>query len=65
MRALTERECQVLRLVADGMTDKYIGTALGISHKTVQQHMVKIRGKLEVANRAGAVAVGLRTGEIT
>ena len=52
---LTERELEVLREAAEGLTNKAIGLRLGISDRTVQGHLRKIYDKLEVANRTEAV----------
>ena len=54
---LTLREAQVIQLVAEGLTDKEIGTQLLISPKTVSEHVEKVRGKLGATNRASAVYV--------
>lgn len=48
---LTERETQILRYVAMGMTAKEIATDLVISHRTVQNHVQNILGKLHLHNR--------------
>lgn len=53
---LTERELQVLRLVATGMTNQAIATELFISQKTVARHVSNIFGKLRLPNRAAATA---------
>lgn len=52
--ALTDREVQVLRLVARGKTNKEIGVLLGISAKTVQHHVAHAYEKTGVYSRAGA-----------
>ncbi len=52
---LTERELEVLREAARGLTNKAIGLRLGISDRTVQGHLRKIFDKLRVANRTEAV----------
>ena len=52
-RGLTERELDVLRLLARGQVDKEIAAALGISHRTVHHHNQSIFAKLEVSRRAG------------
>lgn len=54
LRGLTPRELEVLRLVAQGMTDAAVGEALFISPRTVSQHLRSIYGKLEVSSRAAA-----------
>ncbi len=53
---LTQRELQVLRLVAAGKTNKAIASALSLSEKTVDRHLSNIFTKLDVPSRAGAVA---------
>lgn len=53
---LTEREVQVLRLVAYGDTNKQLGLQLGISPRTVQKHLERINSKLGVSTRTAAVA---------
>jgi DNA-binding CsgD family transcriptional regulator/tetratricopeptide (TPR) repeat protein len=51
---LTQREVEVLRLVAQGMTDGAVAERLFISPRTVSQHLRSIYGKLEVSSRAAA-----------
>jgi DNA-binding NarL/FixJ family response regulator len=53
--ALTEREREVLALVAKGRTNKAIGSALEISSRTVQGHLARIFGKLRAESRTEAV----------
>jgi ATP/maltotriose-dependent transcriptional regulator MalT len=53
---LSERELQVLRLIAGGKTNREIGEALFISEKTVARHVSNIFDKLRVSSRAGATA---------
>jgi DNA-binding CsgD family transcriptional regulator len=54
--SLSERESQVLRLVATGKTNRDIAEALFISEKTVARHVSNIFDKLGVSNRTGATA---------
>lgn len=65
VETLTEREVEVLRLAARGMTNKAIGRDLGISDRTVQGHLANIYGKLGVNSRTEAVTEALRQGWIT
>ena len=51
----TQREMEVLELTAQGYTNKAIGLQLGISDRTVQGHLAKIYGKLDVNSRTEAV----------
>lgn len=53
-RGLSEREIEVLRLVARGKSNKEIGQLLGISARTVQNHVAHIYDKIGVYSRAGA-----------
>lgn len=55
VETLTDREMDVLQLAALGQTNKAIGLQLGISDRTVQGHLAKIYGKLEVNTRTEAV----------
>jgi predicted ATPase/DNA-binding CsgD family transcriptional regulator len=59
---LTPREAEILRLLAAGRTDREIGAALFISHRTVEFHVSRILAKLGVSNRGGAVAAALAAG---
>lgn len=65
VEALTDREIEVLRMVAKGLTNKAIGQALGISDRTVQGHLANIYGKLNVNSRTEAVTAALKEGWIT
>jgi DNA-binding NarL/FixJ family response regulator len=60
--ALTERETQILVAVSDGDTNKEIAATLGISTNTVNFHMKNILSKLQLRNRAQAVAYAVRAG---
>ncbi len=61
---LTPREIEVLRLVAQGMTNRAAGRELGISHRTVQGHLASIYDKLDVNSRTEAVTEALKRGWI-
>jgi predicted ATPase/DNA-binding CsgD family transcriptional regulator len=59
---LTLREREVLRLVAEGRSDKEIAAALSISPRTVGRHLENLRAKLGVDSRAAAAALAVRRG---
>jgi len=58
--ALTQREREVLRLLADGLSNEEIGKRLFISPETVRTHVRKAMSKLEADTRTQAVATALR-----
>ncbi len=62
IHGLTPREVEVLRLLVEGRTDKEIGAALFISHRTVMRHVTSILGKLEVENRTAVTRYAVRHG---
>jgi DNA-binding NarL/FixJ family response regulator len=59
---LSERELEVLGLLAQGMTNKDVAATLFISRATVKSHIENILRKLEASDRAAAVAEGFRRG---
>lgn len=59
---LTEREVEVLRLVARGLTNSEIAEKLNISEMTVGTHVSNLLGKLHLANRTQAALYALREG---
>ncbi len=61
---LTERELEILSLVARGLTNKAIGAQLTISDRTVQNHLAHIFGKLSAASRTEAVMRAVSLGLI-
>jgi DNA-binding NarL/FixJ family response regulator len=61
---LTPREAEILTRVGQGMSNKAVARALGISVHTVKFHLEALFAKLEATSRAEAVAKGLRGGVI-
>ena len=59
---LSEREQEVLRLVAQGLSSKAIGRQLFLSPSTVSYHLTSVFNKLGVNTRAQAVAVAAERG---
>jgi two-component system, NarL family, response regulator DegU len=62
---LTKREAEVLRLMAEGKSNKLIGEFLFISEKTVKNHVSSILQKLEVDDRTQAVIISIKNGWVT
>src|SRR5262249_47271994 len=62
--ALSEREMEVLKRVAEGDRNRDIAERLAISEQTVKAHVVRIMDKLEARDRTQAVAIALRRGLI-
>jgi len=59
---LTPREIEILRLIADGNSNKQIAGRLSIGEATVKSHMTNILAKLHANDRTHAVAIALRRG---
>lgn len=64
LEPLTERETQVLQLLAQGLANKQIAVALGISEHTVKFHVSSVYSKLGATNRTEAVRLGVQSGLI-
>jgi DNA-binding CsgD family transcriptional regulator len=62
---LTEREIEVLELLAEGLSNKGIAARLGISDQTVKFHVASISGKLGTHTRTETVRRAVRSGLIT
>lgn len=60
--ALTARELEVLRMMADGAANKIIAWKLGVSEHTVKFHVASILAKLGASSRTEAVTTGIRQG---
>jgi len=59
---LTDREREVLTLLAEGHTSREIGTVLGISSRTAEHHRARIMDKLKINDVAGLTRYAIRTG---
>jgi DNA-binding NarL/FixJ family response regulator len=62
--ALTEREIEILRMLAEGLGNKSIAHRLGISEHTVKFHVSSVLAKLSASSRTEAVTIGIRQGLI-
>lgn len=62
---LSDREIQVLKLVADGLTTAEIGSALHISRKTADSHRNRIMEKLDLHNAVLLTRYAIREGLVT
>jgi DNA-binding NarL/FixJ family response regulator len=63
--ALTQREREVLKLIADGLSSKEIATSLGVSLKTVESHRANLMDKLDIHKVSGLVRFAVRAGLVT
>ena len=61
-RGLTDREVEVLRLLATGKTNRAIAKELGLSEKTVARHVSNTFAKIDVPSRAAATAYAYQNG---
>jgi len=62
---LTAREIEILKLIADGNSNKEIGEKLFISHRTVDTHRTNLMKKLEVSNIAGLIRYAIQQGFVS
>jgi DNA-binding NarL/FixJ family response regulator len=62
VEALTNREIDVLKLVAKGASNRQIASQLSITEATVKSHLIRIYGKLGVEDRTAAVTKALEQG---
>ncbi|MFB9749842.1 helix-turn-helix transcriptional regulator, partial [Leifsonia shinshuensis] len=62
--ALTDREAEVLGLLAQGLSNKEIAAALWLSDRTVERHITSLYRKIGVARRSEATAFALRHGVV-
>lgn len=62
---LTEREIDVLKLIAEGFSNKEIGDKLFISHRTVDTHRTNLMKKLDAHNIAGLIKFAIKNGMVS
>lgn len=62
---LTDRECEILRLVAEGQTNKEIADRLALAEVTIKKHVQSIIAKMRASDRTHAAITGMRLGLIT
>ena len=62
---ISDRELEVLSLIAQGRSNREVAAELFISEATVKTHLLHVYGKLGVNDRAAAVAVGFQRGLLT
>lgn len=60
--SLTERERQVLELIAEGLSSKEIASRLGVSLKTIESHRANLMDKLDIHKVSGLVRFAIRAG---
>jgi DNA-binding NarL/FixJ family response regulator len=58
---LTPREREVLQLIADGLGNRQVASALHVSQDTVKTHVSNVLNKLGASSRANAVAIAIRS----
>ena len=61
---LTIREREIIKMIADGLTNQQIADKIFISHRTVEKHRLNINAKLEVTNTAGLIREAIKRGII-
>lgn len=59
---LTERETEIIKLIAEGFSNKEIGAKLFISHRTVDTHRTNLMKKIQVENIAGLISYAIKNG---
>lgn len=61
---LTDRETEIIKLIAEGFSNKEIGSKLFISHRTVDTHRTNLMKKLDVSNIAGLISYAIKNGMV-
>lgn len=59
---ITQRQAQILRLVAAGRSNREIAALLSVSERTIERHLENIYRKIDAGNRADATAYAIRNG---
>ena len=59
---LTERETEIIKLIAEGFSNREIGAKLFISHRTVDTHRTNLMKKIQVENIAGLISYAIKNG---
>ena len=62
LSSLTEREREVLKLIAEGLSSKEIASQLGVSLKTIESHRANLMDKLDIHKVSGLVRFAIRVG---
>jgi DNA-binding NarL/FixJ family response regulator len=62
---LSSREFEIVRLIADGLSNREIGNRLSLSEKTVKNHVSHILAKLKVNARSGVAVYAVRNGIVS
>ena len=65
LSGLTDRESEILKLVAHGLTNEQIAEQLVISPATVKTHLARVMNKLDAHDRAQLVVIAYETGLVT
>ena len=64
-RTLTKRETQIMRLIAEGLSNDEIAARIGLSPRTVQTHIASALKKTSTRNRAHLAVLGVREGVVS
>jgi DNA-binding NarL/FixJ family response regulator len=62
LHSLSERETEIVRLIAEGRSNREISASLGLSEKTIKNHISRIFAKLHITARTQAVVHAIKTG---